>query len=91
MSKDFPCGRFSTAFTTIPAGDVQVTGLPAGAAGSPRLAPSELTSLAASFAVSPDMADLLPEAAERAGVMARRFVPARPASGSEDYLPAFGD
>jgi hypothetical protein len=76
-------GRFTTQFTTIPAGEVQVPGLPQGAAGSRRLGQSLLSSIAAVFTVSPDTARVLPPAAVSVGLApARRFVPRRPASES---------
>ena len=87
MSKDFQGGRFTTAFTTIPAGDVQVPGLPRGAAGSRRLAPSVLTSIASAVMISPDTARILPPATVSIAVaQPRRFVPARPASETEFAL-----
>ncbi len=83
-------GRFTTFFTTVPAGDVQVRGLPRGAAGSGRLGHSLLSTLAAVFTISPDTSRLLPPATVSIGLSPRRrFMPRRPASESEpEFLQA---
>jgi hypothetical protein len=85
-----PAGRFTTFFTTVPAGDVHVLGLPPGAAGSSRLGQSLLSSIAAVFAISPDTSRLLPPATVSVGLApAKRFFPRRPASESDaEFLSA---
>jgi hypothetical protein len=48
--------KFNTEFEAIAAGDINVKGLPAGSAGSRRIGRSVLSSIAALFTVSPDVA-----------------------------------
>ena len=85
-------GRFTTFFTTVPAGDVHVRGLPRGAAGSGGLGNSLLSSIAAVFTISPDTSGLLPPAPVSIGRRPpRRFMPRRPASESEPEYLSMGE
>ena len=67
-------GSYTDFFTTIPAGDVAVRGLPSGSAGSRGSLTPVLTSTPALFAISPDLAHLFIAAATK------KLMPARPAT-----------
>jgi hypothetical protein len=71
MSNDFSrsAGRFTTFFTSISAGDVNVPGLTPGSAGSRSIPSHSLTTRAARFTIGPDTAPLM------ADTSARRFEP----------------
>ena len=79
MSNDSPRGarRFTSFFTSIAAGDVNVPGLALGSAGSRSVAGHVLTTQAGLFTIGHDTARLMAEGSTR------RFVPARPATQSD--------
>jgi len=70
---------YTSFFTSIAAGDINVFGLPAGSAGALGIPAPGRSSYAARFAISPDVDALVRSV--------RRFVPARPASYTEGFAP----
>jgi hypothetical protein len=73
-------GSYTDFFTSVPAGDVAVRGLPPGSAGSTGFYSAALSSTPALFAISPDLAHMFAVAATR------KLVPARP--GAHSNAPA---
>jgi hypothetical protein len=72
-------GRYTTAFTSIAAGDVHVPGLPPASAGTRNVPGPGFSTYPATFTVGPDVAALVQ--------YTRRFIPTRPANLREDLLP----
>jgi hypothetical protein len=74
MSNTTGRGSYTNFFTSIPASDVAVRGLPSGSAGSRAPLNPALSSTPALFAISPDLAHLFTAPATR------KLMPARPAT-----------
>jgi hypothetical protein len=79
MSNDSPrdARRFTSFFTSISAGDVNVPALALGSAGSRSVPSHVLTTQVGLFTIGPDLAHLMAEGSTR------RFVPASPATQSD--------
>jgi hypothetical protein len=85
-------GLYSTDFISVPAGEVRVAGLPAGAAGSFGVLGRWCSSLAGVFTVSPETVKVLPPAVVSIALRPASFgAPAAPARESRhDYEDVYG-